>query len=350
MKKRSMIMFRSLVILSAAVMISGIAGCGKSSQNQLVVLSWGGALQDAQRKTIFKPFEKKYGVKIIEASPVDYGKIKAMVQNGKPEYDVMNVDADFVPRGVKEGLLEKLDFNAIDKTNLDNAFTTEYSVAAEIFSNNISYNTKAYTADKHPKTWAEFWDVKKFPGARTMQKWPMTILEIALLADGVDSKKLYPLDVDRAFKSLDKIKPSIKSWWDTGAQSIQLLSDNEVQIGELWSGRVIAAQSQKMPVALEDNQSVLSVDSWTVIKGSKKKDLAMKFIAFATSAEVDAEYARAYPYGPVNLKAYDLLTKEEKDRLATNPDKRKNQVMIDVDWWFVNFDKVNERFQKWLLK
>lgn len=349
MKKSSRILIVSLVLLST-VIIAAYSGCSKSSDKQLVVLSWGGALQDAQRKTIFKPFEKKYGVKIIEASPVDYGKIKAMVQNGKPEYDVMDVDADFVPRGAKEGLLEKLDFTAIDKTNLDNAFTTEYSVAAEIFSNNISYNTKAYSKDNHPKTWAEFWDVKKFPGARTMQKWPMTILEIALLADGVDSKKLYPLDVDRAFRSLDKIKPNIKSWWDTGAQSIQLLTDNEVQIGELWSGRVLAAQGQNMPVALEDNQSVLSVDSWTVIKGAKNKDLAMKFIAFATSAEVDAEYARAYPYGPVNLKAYDLLTKEEKARLATNPEKRKNQVMIDVDWWFVNFDKVNERFQKWLLK
>jgi putative spermidine/putrescine transport system substrate-binding protein len=338
------------VILLVAAVIAGAVGCGKKAEQQLVVLSWGGALQEAQRKTIFKPFEKKYGVKIIEASPVDYGKIKAMVQNGKPEYDVMDVDADFVPRGAKQGLLEKLDYAIIDKTDLDPSFVNEYSVAAEIFSNNISYNTKSYTAANHPKTWAEFWDVKKYPGARTMQKWPMTIMEIALLADGVNPAKLYPLDIERAFRSLNKIKPSVKTWWDTGAQSIQLLTDNEVPIGELWSGRVLTAQSQNMPVALEDNQSVLSVDSWTVIKGSKQKDLAMKFIAFATSAEIDADYARAYPYGPVNLKAYSLLTDEVKAKLATTPEKRKNQVMIDVEWWDKNFDKVNERFQKWLIK
>jgi putative spermidine/putrescine transport system substrate-binding protein len=262
----------------------------------------------------------------------------------------MDVDADFVPRGAKQGLLEKLDYAIIDKTDLDPSFVNEYSVAAEIFSNNISYNTKSYTAANHPKTWAEFWDVKKYPGARTMQKWPMTIMEIALLADGVNPAKLYPLDIERAFRSHNKIKPSVKTWWDTGAQSIQLLTDNEVPIGELWSGRVLTAQSQNMPVALEDNQSVLSVDSWTVIKGSKQKDLAMKFIAFATSAEIDADYARAYPYGPVNLKAYPLLTPEVKAKLATTPEKRKNQVMIDVEWWDKNFDKVNERFQKWLIK
>ena len=347
MKRNSVV---KVFFLLTAVTVMAVTGCGKKEGTQLVVLSWGGALQDAQRATIFKPFEKKYGVKIIEASPVDYGKIKAMVQNGTVEYDVMDVDADFVPRGAAQGLLEKLDFKAIDPTDLDPAFVNEYSVAAEIFSNNISYNTKSYSAANHPKTWAEFWDVKKFPGARTMQKWPMTILEIALLADGVTKDKLYPLDVDRAFKSLDKIKPSIKAWWDTGAQSVQLLTDNEVPIGELWSGRVLTAQSQKMPVALEDNQSVLSVDSWTVIKGSKNKDLAMKFIAFATSAEIDADYARAYPYGPVNLKAYTLLTDDVKARLATTPEKRKSQVMIDVNWWYANFDKVNERFQKWLLK
>ncbi|ODV43375.1 hypothetical protein AWV79_17990 [Cupriavidus sp. UYMMa02A] len=42
-------------------------------------------------------------------------------------------------------------------------------------------------------------------------------LEFALLADGVPKDKLYPIDVQRALKSLDRIKKNVVKWWDTGA-------------------------------------------------------------------------------------------------------------------------------------
>lgn len=349
-----------LYSVMAAILVTS-AGCGgkgasdKSAQSssgdkELVVLSWGGALQDAQREAIFKPFEKKYGVKIIEASPPDYGKLKAMVQNGKVEYDVMDVDTDFIPRGVKDNLLEKLDFNIIDKTDLDPTYVNDYSVGAEIYTTAISYNTQAYSLSNHPQTWAEFWDVKKYPGARALQKWPVPTLEIALLADGVDPKKLYPLDVDRAFKSLDKIKKDTKVWWETGAQSTQILADNEVSLAGNWSGRTITAKNQGMPLDYENNQSMLLGDSWAVPKGAAHQELAMKFIAYATSPEAQAAFGKIYPYGLVNQKAYDLLDDKTKAGLATSPAKRPYQVTIDVNWWAKNYDAVNDRFQKWLIQ
>ena len=36
------------------------------------------------------------------------------------------------------------------------------------------------------------------------------------MADGVAPDKLYPLDVDRAFKKLEEIKPNITVWWTSG--------------------------------------------------------------------------------------------------------------------------------------
>ena len=350
------IVFRMIliVVLICAVLFT-LPCCKEAAKKngqpeELVVLSWGGALQDAERETIFKPFEEKYNVRIREASPPDYGKIKAMIDEGKPEYDVMNVDADFVPRAVRQNLLEKLDFTVIDKIDLDPETVTEYSVGAEIFGNNITYNTTVYSKENHPKSWADFWDVKKFPGDRTFQKRPTPLLEMALLADGVKIADVYPIDIDRAFKSLERIKPYIKTWWETGAQSIQLLTDNEAALGMLWSGRVLTAQDQNLPIALELNESVLALDSWVIPRGAKHKELAMKFIAFATDPQIDANYATMYPYAPINLKSYDLLTDEVKSRIATNPEVRKTQLMTDVNWWLDNFDSVNDRFQKWLLE
>src|SRR5205823_2462578 len=85
-----------------------------------------------------------------------------------------------------------------------------------------------------PKSWADWWDVKKFPGARSMRDHPVDNLEFALIADGVAMDKLYPLDVDRAFKKLDQIKPHVNVWWSTGQQPAQLLLDKQFWIDDAW--------------------------------------------------------------------------------------------------------------------
>ena len=356
------------ILVSALIALSAISGCSSSSSSdspateasansdsadagkELVVVSWGGANQDAQRESIFKAFEKKTGVKIKEDSPTDYGKFTAMVNSGNVQWDVVDVDADFVPRAVKQGLIEKLDFNVIDKTNLEESLTTEYSVGAELFAVTIAYDTNSYPTGKQPTTWAEFWDTQKYPGGRSLWKYAPSTLEIALLADGVKPEDLYPLDVERAFKSLDKIKKDINVWWTTGAQPAQLLTDNEIALAGAWNGRITSAKEQGASIDVEFNQSILMADSWVVVKNAPQKDLAMKFIAFATAPEQQAAFAKLIPYGVVNSKAYDLLDDATKDKMASSPEKRSKQIMLDVNYWVDNYDKINERFQNWLIQ
>lgn len=368
--KKSIKIVALLVTLIMAVSL--LAGCGVSSASkestaaagstaaasessgskdkELVIASWGGALNDAQRSAYFKPFEEKYGVKIKEVTPVDYAKLKAMVSSGKVEWDLVDADSDFVPRGMKQNLLEKLDFNVIDKTDLEPSLVTDYSVGAELFAYVIAFNTDAYAKDTQPKSWSEFWDVSKFPGKRALWKWPIGTLEIALLADGVTPDKMYPLDVDRALKSLDKIKKDVQVWWSTGSQPAQLLTDKEVVLGAAWNGRITAAQKQGAKIDVDFGQSILLGDSWVVPKGAPHKDLAMKFISFATSPETQAAFAKNIPYGPVNKKAFDSLDDATKASLASSPDKRAKQMLINMDWWAENFDSVNQKFNDWLLK
>jgi putative spermidine/putrescine transport system substrate-binding protein len=69
----------------------------------------------------------------------------------------------------------------------------------------------AYRKDKFPhggpKNWADFWDVKKFPGNRSMLHNAVRAAQFALVADGVSPDKIFPMDVDRAFKKLDTAAP-----------------------------------------------------------------------------------------------------------------------------------------------
>src|SRR5699024_12511008 len=61
--------------------------------------------------------------------------------------------------------------------------------------------------------------------------------EMGMMADGVEPDDLYPIDFDRAFHKLDEIISDIQ-WWDTGAQSQQLLGSGEVGMGHVWNGRM----------------------------------------------------------------------------------------------------------------
>src|SRR5580700_1787510 len=134
----------------------------------------------------------------------------------------------------------------LDITKLPNAaampenYRSPYSVAYEFYSSVLAYSQTKYPAGAAPDSWADFWDVKKFPGRRALRNHPLATLEAALMADGVAPDELYPLDVDRAFKKLEQIKPYITVWWTSGAQSAQLLNDGEVDMVMAWNGRVSA--------------------------------------------------------------------------------------------------------------
>ena len=48
------------------------------------------------------------------------------------------------------------------------------------------------------------------------------------MAAGVPPDKVYPIDIDKAFASYDKIKGDVVKWWETGAVPAQMLTDKEV--------------------------------------------------------------------------------------------------------------------------
>lgn len=351
--KRSL---KTAICVLATSSLLFISGCGSNSSsssssesNKLVVVSWGGDYQQAQKDAMFDPYVKETGVKLIEDSPVDIGKLKAMVTNENVEWDVVDVLGTDVPILVSEGLLEPIDYSVVDKSVMIDGTAQEYAVSVDLYANVLSYNEENLPNGKTPEDWKDFFDQSKFPGGRAMEKTPVQTLEFALMADGVDPKNLYPLDVDRAFKKLDTIKKDI-IWWKERAQVIQLLADKEVTLAAAPNGRIAAAAEKGQPLAFTFNQGILDHEAWVVPKGSKNKEEAMKFIAFASKPEPQANLLKVIPYGPANKNTFEFMSEDYALQLPTHPDNFDKQVLVDAQWWFENFDKVNDRFQQWLLE
>jgi putative spermidine/putrescine transport system substrate-binding protein len=320
----------ALAVIALSAAMAGKAG----AQDRVSFAGYGGEPQKVQAKAFFEPATKALGVTVLQDSHGGYAKIKAQVLSGSPSFDLVGLGCAEGARAAKEGLLEPLDYSLIPNAkDIDPRLRTEYTVGEWTFSTVLVWNTKSVKTP--PKTWAEFWDVKKFPGKRALGSNARQMLEIALLADGVAPDKLYPLDVDRAFKKLEEIKPHLALWWGSGAQSVQLLTDGEIDMQAIWNGRAQAAIDGGAAAAYTYNQGIFDVECFMVLKGSKNKVNAMKIINVMLDPKNQATAASMIDYGPVNPKAYDtgIIPAERLKRLPSAPDNLKQQALLDAGWY-----------------
>ncbi len=333
---------KALLTIVVAMTLSPVA----SQAADMVFTGWGGTTQDVEKAEWADKFAAKESITVLQDGPTDYGKMKAMIDAGNVSWDVVDVEADYGVQAGLNGLLEKLDFSIIDKSRLDPRFVTDYAVGGFYYSTIIGCNRGAVAAC--PKSWAELFDTKKFPGKRSFYKWPTPgVLEAALLADGVSPDKLYPLDLDRAFKKLDTIKSDI-DWWATGAQSQQLVASGEAPYGAFWNGRLAAVIQSGVNIETSWDQNIIAADLLVVPKGTKNRDLAMKFIAFATSAESQAAMAKGTGYAPTNLDSSKLM---DPAIAKTLPDQQTaTQIDASLDYWAAHRDEIAARWYAWQAK
>jgi putative spermidine/putrescine transport system substrate-binding protein len=253
------------------------------------------------------------------------------------------------------GVLEPIDYTIVDKTNLIEGTAEEFMVSTNMLGTLLGYSTKKYTEETAPKNWADVWDVEKFPGVRSLYGGDHTgILEMALLADGVELDKIYDVittdaGVDRAFAKMDEIKPHVKVWWEQGTQPAQMLMDGEVDMSTGWNGRFDAVIDQGAPIALVWNQAMISGDGWVVPKGVKDKELVMQFINFTLQPKQQSEMTKYITYGPTNSKSFEGIDPTKAERLPTSPDKVKNEFVMNANWVRETYDTLLERWKSWLI-
>lgn len=324
--------------LAAALVVLGAGQALAQDKGTVTIASFGGKFQDGLRKALFKPFEEATGIKVVEATGISLAKIKAMVMTQNVEWDLFEcVPSEYYVLS-QQNMLEKIDYSLLDKTimdQMDPKALAPYGVGFLSFSQVISYSTKKYSKENHPHTWAEVWDLKKFPGKRIFPAGDYEIepMEPALLADGVAPDKLYPLDLDRAYKSLAKIKPAVIKWVTSSSAVPQALVDAEADIGLGAVARIAQLKAEGAAIDFDWNQGLITSDYWAIPKGAKNYKNALKFIEFASQGKPIAELVKILPFGPSNRTAFDYLTAEEKAKLPTYPENLEKQIWLDPKWW-----------------
>jgi len=348
----------SALLAGAAI---GTASLGAAQAQTLNVISFGGAYGAAQQKHMIDTFTKATGKQILFG---DYSggiaEIKAQVESGNIQWDVVDIEVIDLERACSEGLLEVIPRDILPKGDDGTAALEDFVPAA--LANECGVGvivwTIIYAFDKTvmganpPKTVADLFDTQKFPGKRAFRKRPQVNMEWALIADGVDPAKVYEvLATDegqkRAFAKLDTIKNDIV-WFDSWSQAPQLLNDGGAVMVQSANGRIFSAMKDDgKPFEMVWDSHVYDLDVWSIVKGSKNKQLGLEFIAFATQSKPLAGMADV-AYGPTRKSSSVYVDPAVVPDLPTSHIEKG--IKADGIFWADFGESLGEKFNQWLLK
>lgn len=344
---------RSTLLLSA-VAATAFAWSAVQAQT-LTLVNQGGAPADAQRVAVLEPFTKETGIQIkVDTYNQELAKIRAQIETRNLIWDVLSLNPINERAGCEEGLLEKIDWKSLIDPRQFAAIGGFGDCGAPylVSPGAMVYDGSKYPDDKAPKTWMDFWDIKKFPGKRGMIFQPDQTLEPALMADGVAPEDVIkvltgPGGVDRAFRKLAELKPHIK-WWKAGDESMQLILTGEVEMVYAWQGRVnIANRTNKRDLRIVWPAGYVNALIYLgIMKGSPRKAEAIRLVQYQLAPDPQARFANLMGYPPANSEAYALLS---PDKRASLPEKYADRGMMQagsqyLNFWLDNGDSLRQRF------
>lgn len=317
---------------------------GTANAEPITVVSWGGSYGEAQDKALFTDASKNSGIEIVRESGASMSKACLQVESGSVTWDLVVTGSGGAAAAAAKGCLEKIDFSVVDVSDFYKNTYTDYCIGSDVFATVMSWNTDKYGepgSDGAPKSWADFFDVEKFPGTRAYRANNVDgALEPALMADGVPADKVYEVlstreGKERAINKIRELKPHIAVFWGSGAQQAQLMKDAEVDMTTGWNGRFDNAKKDGAKVGYTFNQALLDYDCFAMPKGAPNKDTAMKFLAEISKPEYQANLPFHITYGPTNKKAYELTTapKELIEALPSHPNNVPKMLPVSLAWY-----------------
>jgi putative spermidine/putrescine transport system substrate-binding protein len=315
-----------------------------TSAEPITVVSWGGSYGKAQDRALFTDASNHSGIAINRESGASMTKTCLQVQSGSVTWDLVVSGSGGAAAAAADGCLEKIDYSVVDVSDFYPGLYTDYCVGSDVFATVMAWNTDKYGepgSPGAPSSWADFWDVKKFPGTRAYRANNVDgALEPALMADGVPPEKVYevlatPEGKRRAINKIRELKPHIAVFWGSGAQQAQLMKDAEVDMSTGWNGRFDNAKKDGAKVGYTFNQALLDYDCFAMPKGAPNKEVAMRFLAEVSKPQYQANLPFYITYGPTNRKAYEM-TKAPKELIESLPSHPKNvplMLPVSLDWY-----------------
>jgi len=322
---------RRACILGTAALLAAPARAQPA--RDLTIASLGGALQEAQRATLFRPFADATSRRVLEETWTGgIATLRARRLAGEARWDLVLLEGDALRLACEEGLLLPLEAapfggpaafvpGAVQPCGIG------HLVSAMLLSWDRSRVPVA------PQGWADLFDPARLAGRRALRRTARGTLEMALLAEGVPPAALTatlatPEGVERAFAQLARIR-DLTAWWDRPAQPGLWLAAGEVALAAADQGRIMAQVAEGADLGIVWTRSLQAPLFWAIVAGSPNLAQALEFLAFASATPQQASMADRIAAAPA-LRAASPAAGGQGPHA---PQTRATAIAIDDGFW-----------------
>lgn len=269
---------------------------------KIVVNGFGGNLDDVLVESVSKPLSEKYGITVeIVPGSVASAYAKLMTSRSNPPFDVLITDDITLRSAVKAGLIDKVSATDVpDMSQLYPNFMPLGGYGLPIFASVTALTYNKDHIKTPPQSFSDFAkpEFKGRVGIFNLESVGGVVNLIALAeANGGSIKNLDP-----GFAKLKEIRPNLATATSSPVELYNLLQRGEIWASSFWSGRVNALIDQGVPLAVVIPKEGLrgNLDFVSLVKGTKARGAALKFMDQITSAQTSLAIARSVYFGPTN--------------------------------------------------
>lgn len=360
---------RSLIQSSAALLSAPFIAKATTASAQerlagsgeVVVFSYGGAATEGARRSVFEPFTRATGIRVVDVvADLAEPQVRAMFRAGRVDWDIAFLLGDSYPLMHEAGMLVPIDYSLWDQESLEGtppAARLEDAVVALRAGMVLAYDERAFPSGG-PQNWADFWNVQRFPGPRGLYaSLAVFSIQFALLAAGAAHNEIFPLTddkIDRAFTKLNEIRPHITKWWAAAGEPPLLLINREYAMTSSWDNRVLLQIRQGAPIKIVWDGATMGQSWAAILRGGPNTANAQKLIAFWNRARIAAAWTEATGTPGANTNQLQYLPANLLPLLNITPENASRAIPRDYAWLATrrpdgktNAEYLQERWLAW---
>ncbi len=318
-------MKKKLSVLAALSLMAGsLAGCGGSSASasngELNLFIWTEYVSEAA----IDQFEEEYGIKVnVSTYSSNEDLLAKLKSESEGTYDVIQPSDYAVEYLIAQGQLEELDKEALPNLGniateyLDPAYDpgNVYSVPYEGGVCAIAVNTDK--VEKEITSYADLFD-ESLKGSLVVLDDYRAVIGMTERSMGLSMNETDADTLATVSEKLLTLKDNIKLY-DSDSPKSALIS-GDCSVGMVWSAEAALAmdESPNIEIVYPSEGAYVFLDNWSVPKGAKNYDNAMRFIDYMLSAEAAKMNIEDFPYLCPNTEALKLMGEEYVSNVAKN--------------------------------
>lgn len=332
---------------------------------ELAVVAWSGAYEEAFRKAIVEPFNAQYGTKAVTLGGWDQmiAQIKAAPADNPP-FDVTIADEYTTVAGLADSLFAKTDrakltnLSAVQPWYFETRPKPAQDYGAPFGLGFLMPLINTNLVSGLPLSWKTLWDPKlkgklALDGASFI--W---LLAVAALVRGAKPglEELYAwtpnLSPDPIFDKVEQLRPA--KWYRDGAELSFVMMQEQAAVAEIYSTDaygMIRDGGAGFKTGIPEDGTVAYTEWYIKVRGTRHNDLSDVFLNYMLEKETQNRFLAitmsVVSRGDVTVPPF------WKGYPATNEELVKRVNLLSMEGWdrlLPNFDALDARFKQAVLK